>query len=88
MVNIATEKILGIKAERILDEKLFFLKKQLQDEFQYDKTNSSENFETLTELKEVSMKEIFEDPSYLGKCYSKIAKVRLMHVNPHTEFEK
>ena len=77
LVNEATEKILGCKTAACLDKKIFSLSNRkkssgLQSPKELAKdaveeTDSSNDFETTKKENFVSIKQIFEDPSYLGK---------------------
>jgi hypothetical protein len=80
LVNEATEKILGCKTAACLDKKIFSLSNRkkssgLQSTKELakdavDETDSSNDFETTKKENFVSIKQIFEDPSYLGKSQS------------------
>ncbi len=80
LVNEATEKILGCKTAACLDKKIFSLSNRkkssgLQSTKEpakdaVDETDSSNDFETTKKENFVSIKQIFEDPSYLGKSQS------------------
>ena len=79
-MNEATEKILGCKTAACLDKKIFSLSNRkkssgLQSTKELakdavDETDSSNDFETTKKENFVSIKQIFEDPSYLGKSQS------------------
>ena len=80
LVNEATEKILGCKTAACIDKKIFSLSNRkkssgLQSTKELakdavDETDSSNDFETTKKENFVSIKQIFEDPSYLGKSQS------------------
>ena len=80
LVNEATEKILACKTAACLDKKIFSLSNRkkssgLQSTKELakdpvDETDSSNDFETTKKENFVSIKQIFEDPSYLGKSQS------------------
>ena len=80
LVNEATEKILGCKTAACLDKKIFSLSNRKKSsglqstkdlaKDAVDETDSSNDFETTKKENFVSIKQIFEDPSYLGKSQS------------------